>query len=352
VAVGREERSQALAKTALALMAECEVPPNPENFHLFYTYSAGENPAISRVMGEMIAQKKSFTPQALEVVRDHFLGPNRLQRAVEDIGSEITDTIATVLNKLAAAERDTEDYGRALTAATGAFGSDQSPAGFQNLVKSLLGATQAMEARTKSLEEELQRSSHEIGELRTKLDHVRRESLVDPLTGISNRKAFDTELADAVEQSRTSGEPLCLFMCDIDHFKSFNDTWGHQTGDQVLKLVAQCLSENVKGRDTAARYGGEEFAVILRQTPLRAGITLANQIRSNVEAKKLVRRSNGDLLGQLTISIGVAELQPNDATSDLIERADSCLYSAKKAGRNRVVGELKESQTPESVVAA
>jgi len=350
--VSQSERAQTLAKTALALMAECDVPPNPENYQLFYAYSAGENPAISRVIDEMIKQKKSFSPQALEVVRDRFLGGNRLQRAVEDIGSEITDTIATVLNKLAAAGRDTEDYGRKLTAATGALDSNQSPAGVQNLVKSLLGATKAMEARTKSLEDELQRSSHEVKELRTKLDRVRKESLLDPLTGISNRKAFDAELAAAIEHSRKSGEPMCLFMCDIDHFKSFNDTWGHQTGDMVLKLVAQCLSENVKGRDTAARYGGEEFSVILRQTHLRAGMVLANQIRTNVETKKLVRRSTGDLLGKLTISIGVAQLAPSDTQADLIERADSCLYSAKKMGRNRVVGEETVSQSLGSIVTA
>ncbi len=350
--MSRQERAQALAKTALALMAECDVLPNPENFQLFYAYSAGDNPTVSRVIGEMIARKKSFSPEVLEAVRDRLLGTNRLQRAVEDIGSEITDTIATVMTKLAAAERDTEDYGRKLTAATGALGSDQSPAGVEKLVKSLLGATEVMEARTKSLEEELQRSSHEVKELRNKLDHVRRESLLDPLTGISNRKAFDTELADAVEQSRQSGEPLCLFMCDIDHFKNFNDTWGHQTGDQVLKLVAQCLSENVKGRDTAARYGGEEFAVILRRTPLRAGLTLANQIRANVESKKLVRRSTGDLLGRLTISIGVAQLGPNDKLAELIERADTCLYSAKKMGRNCVVGESAIAPALDTIVAA
>lgn len=350
-AVSRQERAQALAKTALALMAECDVSPNPENFELFYTYSSGENPAVSRVIGELIAQKKSFSPTVLEAVRDQLLGGNRLQKAVEDIGSEVTDTIAAVMTKLAAAGRDTEDYGRKLTAATGALGADQSPAGVQNLVRSLLGATQLMEARTKSLEEELNRSSDEVKELRTKLDHVRRESLLDPLTGISNRKAFDKELTEAVEQSHQSGEPLCLFMCDIDHFKSFNDTWGHQTGDHVLKLVAQCLSENVKGRDTAARYGGEEFAVILRRTPLRAGMTLANQIRANVETKKLVRRSNGDLLGRLTISIGVAELGANEKPQSLIERADTCLYAAKKAGRNRVVGGPSVSKSADIVAA-
>jgi diguanylate cyclase len=130
-------------------------------------------------------------------------------------------------------------------------------------------------------------------------------------------------------------------MCDIDHFKRFNDTWGHQTGDQVLRLVANCLSENVKGRDTAARYGGEEFVVILRQTALDGAAKLADQIRGNVENKKLVKKSTGDILGTITISIGVAQLRADDTPELLIQRADRALYRAKNTGRNRVVPETE-----------
>jgi diguanylate cyclase len=132
---------------------------------------------------------------------------------------------------------------------------------------------------------------------------------------------------------------LSLLMCDIDHFKNFNDTWGHQTGDQVLRLVANCLSENVKGRDTAARYGGEEFCVIVRGSPLDAAVTLANQIRTAVQSKKLVKKSTGDILGTITISIGAAEFGPGEGAASLIQRADACLYGAKSAGRNCVKSE-------------
>jgi diguanylate cyclase len=128
-------------------------------------------------------------------------------------------------------------------------------------------------------------------------------------------------------------------MVDIDNFKKFNDTWGHQTGDQVLRLVAGCMSENVKGRDTVARFGGEEFAIILRRTSLENATKLADQIRSYVQSKKLVKKSTGDILGTITVSIGVARLAPGDTPASLIQRADACLYVAKNGGRNRVVGE-------------
>ena len=349
--MNQDERAQALAKTALALMTERQVAPTPENYQLFYAYASGENPAASRIMGDMIAERNAFLPQVLGDLRERFFGTARLEVTFENVGSEITATMNEVLQKLATAERDTAAYGKTLSAASGELVNGKSPHDMQKLVNGLLTATQAMELRTKSLEAELQRSAHEVTDLKAKLDVVRKESLMDPLTGIPNRKAFDLELAKAVDHSRKSGEPLCLFMCDIDHFKNFNDTWGHQTGDQVLRLVGHCLSENVKGRDTAARYGGEEFAVILRQTPLESAVSLANQIRSNVESKKLVKRSTGDILGTITISIGVAQLTVGEPAASLIKRADGCLYAAKNAGRNRVMS-ASPLMTGEDVVAA
>jgi diguanylate cyclase len=128
-------------------------------------------------------------------------------------------------------------------------------------------------------------------------------------------------------------------MCDIDHFKKFNDTWGHQTGDQVLRLVATCLSENVKGRDTAARYGGEEFGVLLRGTGLEAATKVADQIRLMVENKKLVKKSTGDVLGTITISIGVAQIAAGEPIEAVVRRADACLYGAKHHGRNLVINQ-------------
>ena len=143
----------------------------------------------------------------------------------------------------------------------------------------------------------------------------------------------------AFEEARRTGKPISLLLCDIDHFKKFNDTWGHQTGDQVLKLVASCLSDSVKGRDMVARFGGEEFAVVLRQTTLNDAILLAEQIREYVESKQLVKKSSGDVLGMLTVSIGVASSAEFDTPATLIQRADVCLYRAKNTGRNLVVSE-------------
>ncbi len=346
--MNRHERAQALAKTAFGLMAERGVAPTPENFQLFFYYSAGENPALSQVMGEMIAGRRPFTPAILSDLRRRFFGEPGSADAVDEAGTGITNALNAMLAKLEAAGRDTKAYGRTLTAASGQLGGDQSPLAIQALVDGLITATKSMETRTRELEGELQRSAHEVNELKAKLDDARKETLTDPLTGIANRKAFDLQLEHAMKTAQENGEKLSLLVCDIDHFKKFNDKWGHQTGDQVLRLVANCLSENVKGRDTAARYGGEEFAVIVPNTALGDAITLANHIRMAVESKKLVKKSTGDILGIITISVGGAQLQPGESAADLIGRADACLYAAKAAGRNCVVSEVV---SPKAAVA-
>jgi diguanylate cyclase len=139
-------------------------------------------------------------------------------------------------------------------------------------------------------------------------------------------------------------------MIDIDHFKSFNDNYGHLTGDQVLRLVAMALKHSVKGQDITARYGGEEFAVILPNTALRQALTVADNVRRSVMSKQLKKKSTGEILGRVTISAGVSMLQPGDNAHALIDRADACLYAAKRNGRNRVICEADPEFVPNSQI--
>ncbi len=334
----KQDREQAFAKTALALMGGAGIAATPDNFELFYAFASGENPAITQVMSKLIDARTPFTPELLADLRLRCLSGARAAAAMDGVGGSMGQVIDDVLGKLEEAGKDTAEYKDALSAATGELGSDRSPADVRKLVENLIAATRAMEQRAKNLEGELQASSQQVSELRTKLADVRKESLTDPLTNIANRKAFD-DAASAGAAAAADGEAVTLLICDIDHFKKFNDSWGHQTGDQVLRLVASCLSENVKGRDTAARYGGEEFAVLLRGTGLTDATRIADQIRQTVQAKKLVKKSTGDILGTITISIGVAQFGANEAVEAVVRRADACLYGAKHNGRNLVINQ-------------
>ena len=345
-------REQNFAKTALGLMEDVGVAATPDNFELFYAYASGENPAVTQMMAAFIHAKKPFTPEMLADLRLRCLSGARAAREMESLGGNIDALIADVLGKLESSARDTANYKRTLSAATGELGGERGPADVRKLVDGLVAATRAMEHRTKSLEGELQASSEQVTELRTKLADVRKESMTDPLTRIANRKAFDEAMRAAMAAVNDEGEAVTLLLCDIDHFKAFNDNWGHQTGDQVLRLVASCLSENVKGRDTAARYGGEEFAVLLRGTALDAATEVANQIRLTVQTKKLVKKSTGSTLGSITISIGVSQLAPGENAENTIRRADACLYGAKHNGRNLVINQNDDRMAPLETSAA
>jgi len=251
-----KHREQAFAKTALALMGNAGVMATPENFELFYAYASGENPAIAEAMDEILNSKQPLQPELLAELRLRCLSDARVAVTMESLGGNITALIEGVQDRLENSARETADYMDMLSAATGELSAPRSPADLRKLADRLIAATRAMEQRAQSLEGELQASSQQVTELRSKLADVHKESMTDPLTHIANRKAFDDAM-EAAHQAAAAGEAVCLLICDVDNFKNFNDSWGHQTGDQVLRLVASCLSENVKGRDTAARYGGE-----------------------------------------------------------------------------------------------
>ena len=131
-------------------------------------------------------------------------------------------------------------------------------------------------------------------------------------------------------------------MMDIDHFKAFNDNFGHLLGDEVLKIVAKSLTDCVKGADVVARYGGEEFSVILPNTPLNGAQRVAETIRATIAKRELKRRDSGESYGQITVSVGVSLLRPgSDTNESLIKRADDALYKSKRHGRNRVTLEAQ-----------
>jgi len=187
------------------------------------------------------------------------------------------------------------------------------------------------------VEDELKNSLSEISELKDDLERMRREALTDGLTGIANRKLFDLELRKSSMNAMANGEELSLLMIDVDHFDRFNEHYGHQVGDQVLKLVAVTIAECIKGQDTAARYGGDEFSVILPRTNLENAQRLAEHICKRVSSKNVVNRSTGERLGKITMSVGVALFEYGEPVSQLLVRADRTLQEAIKNGYNQVL---------------
>ena len=333
------ERTMAFAEIALGQIKALRQAASPRNYEVWYAYATGYHPSLNQKVNDILKQNGNLTDAELEQIYDTYLAPTRLSEKIDSVGSKVMGEIEQVMAMIDAAAGSANHYTESLAGMTEKLGDSKDREGLRAIVESLVQTTKEMEASNQKLEARLSASKQEINELHENLEAVRAESLTDPLTQLANRKFFDTTLEQAIAEANTKNEALSLMMTDIDHFKKFNDSFGHLTGDQVLRLVAMSVKQNVKGQDTAARYGGEEFAIILPNTVLRSAIVVADHIRRAVMTKELMKRSTGEHLGRVTVSIGVATLRKSDTPQSLIERADACLYAAKRHGRNRVMCE-------------
>jgi diguanylate cyclase len=342
------EQAMHAAETAVRAMREHAVPPTPRNFTVWYAHAAGSQPDLSRTLQILISNHQEFTDERNEELYNRFFNADLQAEVVQDTSEKLHTALSEALRYLEHATGRTQEYGAKLDAYSAQLDQSQSLDRLRTVVTGLMAETGRVAEQNKQLEMQLTRSAVEIVELRENLANVQREAVTDALTGISNRKNFDQKLRDAVRGSLETGEPLSLLMADIDHFKSFNDTYGHQLGDQVLRLVARTLTECIKGRDTTARYGGEEFGIILPQTRLKDALAVAEQIRSTLMRRRIVRRDSGNELGTITVSIGATCYEPGEPISALIRRADEALYRAKHNGRNCVVAEAAPRDVAEA----
>jgi diguanylate cyclase len=334
------ERTMAFADIALGQIRALRQPASPRHFEIWYTYATGYNPPLNQTINEALARNGTLTDAEIDQIYETYISANRFTDRIDRVGSQVMGEIEQVMAMIGAAAGTASSYTENLTSVSQKLGGAADDDAVRTIVESLVHATKEMQQDNRALEERLSASKKEITQLQEHLETVRNESLTDPLTSLANRKFFDEALSRAVGDAMRRNEQLSLLMTDVDHFKRFNDTYGHLTGDQVLRLVAMSVKQNIKGQDTAARYGGEEFVVVLPNTVLRSAITVADHIRRAVMTKQLVKRSTGENLGRITISIGVASLRTGDSPQSLIERADMCLYAAKRCGRNRVISEV------------
>jgi diguanylate cyclase len=343
------ERTLAFAEIALGQIKALSQSASPRNFEIWYHYATGYNQPLNQLINETLAKNGTLSETDLEQIHDTYLSDSRFGERIDTVGTRVLDEIKHVMTTIDAAAGSATSYSKSLNVASEKLAQANDGEALRAVVEHLVQGAKDMERSNKNLEARLASSRQEIEQLQHNLEAVRTESLTDPLTNLANRKYFDAALAKGIAESNEKNEPLSLLMADIDQFKSFNDRFGHLTGDQVLRLVALSVKQNVKSQDVAARYGGEEFVIALPNTPLKSAIAIADQIRRAVMTKELMKRSSGERLGRVTISIGVAMLRPSDNAPILIERADRCLYAAKRKGRNCVINENDPEAKAETI---
>jgi diguanylate cyclase len=310
------EYATTVAEKAMRFMAQQAVPPTPNNFHLWFKYCLGTSSDLKRTI-DIGSQ-----------------GPD--DAALNNVSQQLHSVMASAKGFLTTAISDNRSQIRAISDV-----ADRTEAGVdpKSLVESLMNELAKAATRATKLERSFVEKTRELDTIRDSLNKSEERARTDTLTGLPNRRALDEFFRKAQIAAMEKGEPLSILLIDIDHFKNFNDNFGHGVGDQVLQLMARVLRERVRAIDLPARYGGEELIAVLPGAELAACEAVAERIRRSVAECHITRRSTGEALPGITVSIGVGQFQPGESMADLIDRCDRALYLAKRTGRNRVVTE-------------
>ncbi|CAL1691891.1 Diguanylate cyclase VdcA [Brevundimonas subvibrioides] len=332
----RSPEAFALARRAVDEMERAGVWPTPLNFELWIHWLGDPDGALGQEMTRLLGDGTAFTDGTAEMLAAEYLPRGRLSEEIRDAGAVLNRELSTVSEAIAKAQKSQAAYGQTLAGASAHLESTAEPSALLGVVSTLSRATTQVQAENATLEKRLETSTKEVARLREHLEQVRRDAMTDALTNLANRKAFDEELLRACDEAEKKRQPMSLAVLDIDHFKRFNDTWGHQTGDQVLRYVASVIGRISKAPRVAARYGGEEFAIIFPSESAALVEAALNQIREEIGSRALRRRSTNDELGAVTISGGLAQRRPGETGSSLLDRADEALYASKRAGRNKI----------------
>jgi diguanylate cyclase len=324
------------------------LPATPLAYEVWFAHLSGKDVALSRAITDRIAAHEPLTPEFLGELHGIHLSDLETQRMAEKSSRAVMVEINGIVELLKAGLGAHSSYVQTLAGVMANLATTNDPDTLAKVVEALVGATGEVQSANLGLQERLQASRSEVEQLRDMLEATRLETLQDALTGIANRKAFEQALQKAMSAFTIDRRPFCLLLLDIDFFKHFNDKHGHLLGDKVLKVVAQALRDKFPKNCTVARYGGEEFAVIIDGADLMAGWIGAEAARQTILSRELVKRTTGEKLGRITVSIGVASWSRNDTRQSFVGRADAALLRAKANGRNRTV---TEDQLAESAVA-
>ena len=298
-----------VADEAIKQIKAHAVSASPVSYELWFTHVAGLNPKLSVELEKALESRQPLTDAATQLLHHrHFtaeLRANEVLTATEGVSSQVENVIENIVN----ASDDYRAFSGSLDNALTGLETVQEKTDLSALITALAEATSTISDKNAALEQQLQIAQEELATLRDDVHKIREEAYTDGLTGVANRKRFDREMEKTIlALDDEEAGPACLVLGDVDHFKSFNDKWGHQVGDQVLKLVAGGLSANTKGQDLVARYGGEEFAIILPNTSLEDAVRLSDKLRAEIANRRLTKRSTNEVIGHVTISFGVARI--------------------------------------------
>jgi len=338
-----------IAERANSLMSRLKIAQTPANYSIWFNYCQGTSPKLKRAIDTLLENETQFDASTSATLISTFGNGETATAVPGDVSKRLGSLMQDAQGFLQVAIADNRQQMLAMGDAANEVGAGADPAA---VIDGLVAELSKSVSRASKLEKNFVEATRELGEIRVSLDHAEKRAKTDVLTGLPNRLAFEDFFCNAQTAAVENERPLSVMLIDVDHFKRFNDDFGHGVGDQVLRLIAKVLRERVRDQDLPARYGGEELIAVFPGSDLKASVAVGEAIRRLISECKITRRSTGEVLPGVTVSIGVAQLRPGESMADLIERCDRALYTAKDTGRNRVVTDVAGEPGPANPLAA
>ncbi len=327
------------AKKTFVAMQECKIPVTPENYHVWFKYVEGNDEKLNAAINSIKQSDKIFSSGLNERLYEEFVGNGDHLPSLRQAQHQAQSLLKSVLNEILCSKDLTSTYGSDLAKYSDRLANAGDLAEIQQVAKEMIIDTRRMAESSSSLQKRLEEVSADAENLREQLEKVGKDASTDPLTGLQNRRSVDEKASELLRQFEEKGSPFSAIMIDIDHFKKFNDTYGHHAGDDVLRVLSATLRDFLKGMDLPARYGGEEFLVLLPATMLDDTYVVAEKLRKLIARNELKVIKTQENIGRVTVSAGIAEVRSGDTVESVIDRADRALYLAKGSGRNNVKSE-------------
>lgn len=326
-----KEKSAEYLRQAIHHMSRQDTAFHPVSYAVWYEYSSGEHARLIEEVNSLIEKEKKLNEKSTSHLYNKHIASMDADSA-KVLVERFNQVVTNITSSTQKADQDTTVFRKALEAWSGEIHNLDAELSVK--FAPLLSDTLQMQTSMRSLQTQLESSLKEISDLKSEIMKAKQEAISDGLTGLMNRKGFDSALHQCLDTVAT--DDTCLVIADIDFFKRVNDSYGHLFGDKVIQAVARILKTVSGNLYTAARYGGEEFVLLLPHTSVEIAKEIAETIRRQVAAISIKNNVTQRLISNITVSLGVTAYQPGESADSFITRADQALYTSKAHGRNQV----------------
>lgn len=330
-----------LSQKTLEILQKYNIPCEPKAYEVWFNYVSQDHVEVVKAIDEYIAKGGvpdiDFTNKLYSTV----LSYDMIAKTVDSVTNMLNEQIVCVTGSMSETDDELGLFSDLLVGASneieeGMFTSD--------LAGKLNVAIDRVNNKIRELESDLENSQEEIKKLQNYLETVRQETNVDPLTSLATRRKYDQWLSQIVRNSIECDEEMCVAFFEVDHYEAFKTKWGQSTSEQILRFIGLALRENIKGRDVASRYASTIFALILPKTALEGAKVVSEHVREIVERKRIIKKTTGEFLGRVTLSIGIASYKKGESIGLLSARCEKALLAARANGRNCIVTELEADE--------